>query len=287
MTETIVDSLAARAGDVFGTGIPWSSFEQKPEEDVYGKVQYYVALAQEMRAVFEWSGNVAWTWDVVNLPENPKALVAWGGVQSGIISKSSIITAALSEGKERIGAGEAPQLDKEILRAFFSQMFSLALRGYNVHHNLILQHSKVAAHTIVNNADLVFYVMRALNRLHALGAFEGFKKSSVGAVTPTVAAIIVVGSVAALICIAWFVTKMTVIMAQWELANTACLAAINDPTNPELAKACQQAQEGLQKLEGRGDPVGKPLNTLAMFGGLGILVVAFGYGVLPVLQKRK
>ena len=286
---TIVDDLASRASEVFGTGIPWSSFEQEPEQDVYGKVQYYVALAQEMRAIFEWSEEVSWTWDVVNLPENPKALVAWGGVQNGIISKTSIISAALSAGKERIGAGEAPQLDKEILRAFFSQMFSLAMRGYNIHHNLILQHSNVAGHTIVNNADMVFYTMRALNRLHSLGAFEGLKKTSVGvgAITPAVAAVIAIGSVAALICIAWFVTKMTAIMAQWELANTACLAAINSPNNPELAKACQKAQEGLQKLESRGDPVGKPLNTLAVFGGLGILVVAFGYGVLPALQKRK
>lgn len=280
---TIIDSLASRAGEVLGNGIPWSSFEQEPQADVYGRVDYYVPLAKEMRRVFEWSDDVSWTWDVINLPEGPDALLAWSGVQAGILGRSSIIDAALAEGKEKIGVGQAPQFKHEVLRAFFSQMFSLAMRGYQVHHNLILQHSRVDASRIVNNADMVFFTMRSLNRLHGLGAFEPFKKTRVGSVTPAIAGVIAVGTVAALIVIAWFVTKMTTILAQWELANAACMAALRNPDNPKLAKACRDAQGGLYKTgKTRG-----PLNTLAVFGGIGLLVVAFGYGILPNLKGKR
>lgn len=280
---TVIDTLASRAGEVLGNGIPWSTFEMDPAADVYGRVDYYVSLAQEMRAVFAWSEEVAWTWDVVSDPKHPEALFAWGGMQAGILGKASVIDSALKVGKEKLGEGVAPEFNQEVLRAFFSQMFSLAMRGYQIHHNLILQHAGVDADRIVNNADMVFFTMRSLNRLHAIGAFEPFRKNRIGAISPAIAGVIAVGTIAALIVIAWFITKMTTILAQWEIANAACQAAIRNPENTELARACREAQESLHKS---GQTKG-PLDTLAVAGGVGLLILAVGYGILPNLKRKR
>lgn len=281
---TIVDKLAAKAGDVLGSGIPWSTFDQQPTEDVYGKVQYYVALSQEMRQVMSWADDVAWTWDVVNGPESAKALMAWQGVNNGLLSSSSVIDAALKTNASRLSDNEAPKWEKEVLRAFFSQMFSLAMRGYETHHNILMQHAKVDAARIVNNADMVFFTMRSLNRLHGLGAFNAFQKTTIGApITPPIAAVIAVGAVAALIVIAWFVTKMTAILAQWEVTSAACAASLADPSNPELRKACAEAQQNLNRT---GKTKG-PLNTLSGFAGVGILILAVGYVLPGIMQSSR
>lgn len=288
----VLENLEKKAVEVLGTGISWSTFENPAEVDVYSKLEYFRELSAEIREMYTWVYNYEWTWNVLESPEGKDALLAWEGIRTGILSKDSIINAALAAGAERIGASEAPLYEREVLRAFFSQMVSLAMRGYEIHHELVLQLSKVSAFKIYNNADLVFFTARALNRLQKLGALEYFRKPSniwgtdkVGAVPVAYVVAITVGSVAALCVMAWFVSKMTTILGQWELANVQCLAAAQNPDNKELAEACRKAQENFHNSAPQGSPMA-PLNTLAVFAGVGVLVLAVGYGILPNLKGK-
>lgn len=281
----VIEDLAVRATHYI-TGIPWSSITSDPYADVYGQLQYYVQLREKMREVFEFADQIDWTWDVVNDPEHEDAIVAWYGVEHDILAKENLLKSALVSNVSEVSGSAAPEFDLEIYRAFVSEMFALAMRGFIIHENLLLQLDGKDPALIVNNADAIHALLMALRKLWDLGLLNPLRKSSalsglgVGALAPAVATAIVIGSVVALSIIAWFLVKMTALLSQWQLGQEICSKAMQDPT-PEKLKACREAQQAIKDASNIGSPM-DVYTTLAWFGGIGILVYV-GATVLPDL----
>jgi hypothetical protein len=283
----IVEDLALGAGSYIW-GIPWSKITADPYADVYSQLQYYVPLAEAMREVFDFADQIDWTWDVMQDPTADDASVAWYGVRESMLGKESFLVSALKSGAANLVGDEAPTMDREIFRAFVSQMFSLAMRGFYVHSNLLLQYGGVDPKVIVNNADLIHALCKALRLLWDTGMLNSISKSKsivptsgLGEIPPVVIVGIVVGSLAALSVLAWFVIKVTTILAQWQLAQGICAEAAADPTNKEKQRACQQARDAINDAAGGTEPF-DIVNTLAMFAGVGILMYV-GSLIIPDL----
>jgi hypothetical protein len=284
------------------SGIPWAKITNDPYRDVYTEVRYYVPLAQAMREVMEFADHVDWTWDVYDEPDGQDAMVAWYGVRESILSKDSLIMAAINANKAHLTGSEAPTMDLEIWRAFCSQMFSFAMRGFVSHQQLLFQYGGADPAVIVNNADKIHALCKVLRMLWNTGALNPISRKYVSVEVPavqnkaatgaiqvpaiTVAGGIIIGVVviAVVYIIAWFIQNMTVIASQQRLANQACAEAMADPTNKAKAKACQSAQNFLN--EAKPDDPSSMYNTLAIFGGIGILMYV-GSMVLPDLLKRR
>jgi hypothetical protein len=287
-----IEALALRAGNYIW-GVPWASFTQDSSVDVYGKVGYYIPLAHEMRRVMSFADKIDWTWDVVKSPQSEKAIAAWYGVNNGILSRDAFINAALQSGRASLAGDEAPPFELEILRAFLSQMMSLAMRGFAIHHGLLMQRSNVDARVIVENADAVHALCQGLVLLYNLGVLnpimKGAKNSAlvrVGTVTPVIATIIAIGAIAALSVMAWFLLKQNTIISQWQLANKICNEAMQDPT-PAKLEACAKAQNYINDttnaLKGGGSPFSGAMTTFAAIAGIGLAV----YLIAPRLSEMR
>jgi hypothetical protein len=270
---TIIDDLAERAR-AYLTGLPWNEVAGNPAEDVIGPRHYLVPLRDIAERVSVLGEKVNFTWDV----QTPDAILAWKGVQESIISQSTLIDAAIKANVAEF-TGKTVELDREVFRAFVSKMFETVTRGWLIHKGNVLK--GVPADKVVNNADLVYATGLALLKLDAWGALKPFYKQHQVNGLPVVAlgAIIGVAMVAIVIVLGWFISRQTIIYAQWQLANEACRAATENPT-PANVEACQKAQAAL----GEGKDLGS-------FGGFGSIAMLVAGGVLlwaasPYLLKR-
>ncbi len=269
---TVLDRLSQNAVKYI-SGVPWSSFTRDPHADVYGEVKYYLSLAQQMRDVMAFAGEIDWTWDVYQRPDGDTALAAWYGVRDGVLSKDSAIMAGLDANAKSVSG---PSYELEVWRAFVSRMFASAMQGFTIHKSLLLQLGRIDPAVIVNNADKVHALCMALKVLNTTGLLNRLRKNQVGAVPVAVAVIIAVGSVAALSVIGWYIVQLEAISSQYTLANQVCERAV-ETRDARLLEACAKAQDALKTVvpqKGPWDAVG----TVATFAGVGILIWAFMQG---------
>jgi hypothetical protein len=300
--STAIEALALRAGNYIW-GVPWTSFTKDSSADVYGKAGYYIYLDAEIRKVMAFADKVDWTWKVMNSPQSEQALAAWYGVKTGILSRDAFISAALQSNRASLAGYEAPPFELEILRAFFSQMMALAMRGFAIHRGLLMQHGGIEARVIVENADAIHTLCQGLSLLYRLGVMNPILKRGanlgsaagdaaavrVGTITPVIATIIAIGAIAALSVMAWFLLKQNTIISQWQLANKICNEAMEDPT-PAKLEACAKAQNYINDttntLKGGGSPFSGAMTTFATIAGVGLAIYLLAPRLTEAWQKR-
>lgn len=283
-----IEDMALRAGEYI-SGIPWGRVTTDPYKDVYSELQYIVPLHEAMREVMGFADQIDWTWDVYDQPGGQDAMVAWYGVRESILTKDSAIRGALSSGSSQLTGNAAPSMDLETWRAFVSQMFSVAMHGYAAHMNLVWQYSGADPSVIVKNADYIHAMCQALKVMWSVGALNSLMKGAkvpvqgLGAISTGTAVIIAISVVAVVYLAAWFIQTLSVVLKQMELVDDACAAALADPTNRAKQRACQKAQEMLNKA--KADDPSSAYNTIAIFAGIGILVYV-GSLVLPGFVEK-
>jgi len=283
-----VTDMAQRAKQ-YVWGIRWGQITNDPYADVYTELQYIVPLRQAMREIMAFADEIDWTWDVYDQPGNEEALTAWYGVREGILTKDSAVMGAINAGRSKLLGNEAPAIELETWRAFVSQMFSLAMRSYEAHMNLIWQYGGADPALIVKNADYVHAMCQALRVLWDYGALnqlrKGTKQSSIqglGAdpiITPTGIVLVILGAAVLIYMVAYLIESSAVVLKQMNLADEICAEAIKDPTNRAKQRACRNAQKNLENVK-PDDPFYTQLNIVAAFAGVGILVYV-GSLVLP------